>query len=108
MRKLFICFGLLFSCGEQGADTKIIEIEKPVPIPCDPGSGGGGESGTSWAEMRTLFNRNCVQCHANDAFGQSEAAMRASLSEAKIRNRSMPPNQNAMSEADRDAMLNFF
>lgn len=96
----------LSACGEKPPSREIVEIEVPVPIPCGPG--GGGDPGTSWAEMRGLFNKNCAQCHSNDNFGQSDAAMRASLSEAKIRNRSMPPNQNAMSDTDRSAMLNFF
>ena len=110
MMKFIIAVGLLSlaGCGES-PQREIIEIEKPIPIPCQPG-GDGGNQGTSWTKMRNLFNKNCIGCHGNDPFSQSETAMRDPRFrvEAKIRNRSMPPNQNAMSEIDRTAMLNFF
>jgi len=94
----------LVGCG-YGADPKVVEIEKEVPVPLPP-DGSGGSGGTSWGEMRQLFQRNCAQCHGNDRFGQSETAMRQSRSESMIRSGRMPPNQNGFN--DRAKMLNFF
>jgi mono/diheme cytochrome c family protein len=95
---------LLTSCGQKES-VKIVEIEVPGdPIVIDPPD----EPGTTWAEMRALFDRNCQGCHRNDPFAQSESAMRESRSEAMIRARQMPPNQNNFSDSDRAAMLNFF
>jgi hypothetical protein len=103
----FLASIALSSCG-SGEKVKIVEVEVPADPQPGPGPGPAPQPGTSWAEMRTLFNENCASCHRNDPFAESETALRASRSEAKIRNRTMPPNQNAMSENDRAKMLNFF
>ena len=113
MEKTVICawiflFGLLaaVACGQKES-VKIVEVEVPGdPIVIDPPD----EPGTDWAEMRTLFDRNCANCHRNDPFAESESAMRDPRFrvEALIRGRQMPPNQNNFSASDRAAMLNFF
>lgn len=101
---LIMVFGLM-GCGYQ--DPKVVEIEKEVPVPV-PGPGQGGTAGTTWGEMRQLFQKNCSRCHGNDRFGQSETEMRDPKNrvESQIRTGRMPPNQNGFN--DRAKMLNFF
>jgi mono/diheme cytochrome c family protein len=98
----------LLSCGQERESVRIVEVE----VPEDPGPGPDpvDPPGTSWAEFRGLFDRNCASCHRNDPFAESEASMRDPRNrvEALIRGRQMPPNSNAMSESDRAKMLNFF
>lgn len=114
MGKTIICMWLvliamwaLTNCGGEKESVRIVEVEVPTdPIVIDPPD----EPGTSWSEMRALFERNCASCHRNDPFAQSESAMRDTRYrvEALIRAREMPPNQNNISQEDRQNMLNFF
>ena len=99
---LLLAFAFMLGCG---SDPKIVEIEKEVPVPV-PGGGPGDQAGTSWTQMRALFQKNCAKCHGNDRFGESEQAIRQSNAENLIKTGRMPPNQNGFT--DREAMLRFF
>lgn len=109
MKKTLFLALILIGCGygSEKEKVKIVEVEVPGEPGPGPGPGPTPQPGTSWAEMRGLFDRNCAQCHRNDAFAQNEAAMRA-IGDGMIRSRKMPPNANAMSEDDRRKMINFF
>jgi len=101
--KIFLVLAMIGGCGAKES-IRVVEIEKPIPIPGDTIEPGPG---TSWAEMRNLFNKNCESCHRNDPFAQNEQALRDSRAGSLIQSRKMPPNQNGF-DADRVKMLNFF
>lgn len=103
-RLMFTTAFLLASCGTD----KVVQSENPSPIQ-PPIDNRPPTQGTTWAEMERLHAEYCIQCHANSGFVRNEAALRASSSEQRVRNGSMPPpNGPAMPNAERQLYLNFF
>tara|TARA_R110000868_G_scaffold262381_10_gene520747 strand:- start:2300 stop:2641 length:342 start_codon:yes stop_codon:yes gene_type:complete len=108
IKKYFIFMFLVVGCGKE-----VVVVEKEVPTE-DPGGQPGGQPGDqaksiSYTQMQSLLNANCAKCHAAADFMQSETVLRKKsrvLEELNTRN--MPPNKGALSDGDRNLMVNFF
>lgn len=98
-------------CGRDIVRTKY------VPVPTGDSGGGGGPvdrppapngDKPSYGETQALLNNYCLKCHANAAFMESEKGLLASQAKQRVWNKSMPPNQNDLPDAEREKILAFF
>ena len=101
---------LIYGCG----DGETVVVEKEIPVE-DPNGGGGSDkppSGAgkpiSYTQMQGLLNTNCAGCHAAADFMAGEIPLRRSRVLQELNTRNMPPNRGALSDGDRNLMVNFF
>lgn len=97
-----------------GTETKTVEYVPTEPSPGGGGSGGGGGGGSgggeklSYSLMADKMDQYCSACHASNGFMQNEEALRRSGVRDQLWSKSMPPNQNALPDRERQLMLSFF
>ena len=108
-RLISLSLFLLISCGQ---DIVIVEKEVPVknPAPVVPTAPPVGKPGEpiSYSQMQGLLNKNCVKCHASADFMQSEVLLKRSRVLGELNTRNMPPDKGALSDGERNLMVNFF
>lgn len=102
----------LFFSGCGSGETVVVEKEVPVERPGQGGSGGkqnppAGQP-ISYTQMQSLLNTNCAKCHASADFMASETLLRRSRVLQELNTRNMPPQKGALSDGDRNLMVNFF
>ena len=107
-----VVFLLFFGCGS--GETVVVEKEVPVERPGQGGSKGtkkppaGSGQPISYTQMQGLLNTNCAKCHASADFMASETLLRRSRVLQELNTRNMPPQKGALSDGDRNLMVNFF
>ena len=97
----------LIACGQ---DFVVVEKEVPVETPAGPAVPPIGKPGEpiSYSQMQGLLNKNCVKCHASADFMQSEVLLKRSRVLSELNTRNMPPDKGALSDGERNLMVNFF
>lgn len=101
---LFVVFFFL-GCGRDVVRTEYVAVPDvgggdPVDSPVD--------GKPSYQETQALLNTYCLKCHGSAAFMGSEKGLLASAAKQRVWNKSMPPNQESLPDAERKKILAFF
>ncbi len=101
---MFLIFFFL-GCGRDVVRTEYVTVpddggSDPVDPPVD--------EKPSYQETQALLNVYCLKCHANASFITSEKGLLASAAKQRVWNKQMPPNQEALPDAERKLILAFF
>lgn len=106
---LIIALSIVSSCGApQETEPTPVPPAQPLPGPTPgPTPTPGGKP--AFAEMQTLMQKYCVECHAAAGFTKSEAALIGSSSRQRVQNATMPPPYALqMTPADKARFSSFF
>ena len=102
---------LLSSCGmmepAEPADPPPVNVTIVDPNNPDPDPDGGGDQGTTYAEIQTIIDRRCISCHAGIDFTLSEWQLRDSRAYEEVSGNNMPPG-NPLQGTERSTFLSFF
>lgn len=94
----------VLSCGSPQAERP--QYSEPAPQPRPIPTPGGKPS---FAEMQSIMQKYCVDCHSSAAFIKSETALIASTAKTRVQNATMPPPYaGQVSAADKARFISFF
>jgi hypothetical protein len=96
---------MFYACGADIVVEKEVPVDGPKKPPVEKPRSGNP---IQYTQMQGLLNKNCVKCHAAADFMQSEVLLRRSRVLGELTTRNMPPEAGALSDGERNLMVNFF